>query len=268
MRKFIAFFLISAITSISLFSCSPREIPPDQMPIITPEPSLTPEPDIVEILPLDEVWSKYLNHRLGFSLKIPKQMFRADAGCQQHGSGDVIYFTPEQGLLPVVVLEGTDRVIITTKTDIILSSSSAATEKNPNPLNDQCEIIENSFQYAFDLDYTSYNWEIVLREIGSEADLESLVDAYYGECFSVGDFTPVEGKDYMRGKILGDGKPVEESKCLVRWGYQLLYSSELKIAATWHTGQSIHFSDSFMTETSYDGEMIASFEFIPRSEDS
>jgi hypothetical protein len=233
-----------------------------------PKPSPTPEPDLVEILPLDEDWSMYLNRRLGFSLKIPNQMFRADAGCQQHGSGEPIYFTPEPGLLPVVVLEGPDRVIITSKTDLILSSSSAATEKNPNPLHDQCEIIENSFQYAFDLDYTSYNWEIVFRQIEAEAELESLVDAYYGDCFSAGEFTPVQGKDYLRGKINGDGQPVEESHCLVRWGYQLLYSPELKVAATWHTGQSIHFSDSLMTETSYDEEMIASFEFIPRSEDS
>lgn len=226
----------------------------------------SPGPSYVEVISIDTAWNHYVNHRLGFAMDVPTSMFRDDATCYWHEEGDYSY-RPEAGKLPVVVIEGEDRIYITSQYDMVLTrptqiaSGAGYTYKYGG-----CELRENDVELLANRDYTSYIWEIILRPIATDADLEALIDEVYGECFSLGEISPVEGKDYSRVQVLGDGKPVEESECLLRGGYTFFYSPDLQIAATWLTGQSIHFPSEGLNQGSQDGRMIDSFEFVPRVE--
>ncbi len=258
--------LFMFVFSLVLTSCLDRALTPEGQDLEPdPIPTATVKPLLVEMVEIDQEWNQYINRRLGFRILVPKQMHRYDAGCQQVGEGDEAWYIPEEGTVPVVVLEGPDRVIITGETALILSSSKEPTPKVPHPGNDQCQVIPNTFDYEYERDYTSYNWEIIFFEVRNEKDLEVFVDLVYGKCFSVGEITPIEGKDQMKVKIVGDGKPVEESTCLMRGGYVFRYSLTYQRAATWYTGQTIHFEKPGGGEIPfYDGDMSGSFEFIPK----
>lgn len=190
-------------------------------------------------------------------------MYRWDAVCIPVEKGEGAVYKPGPGYVPVVIIDGNTRVYITSETVIVLSSSQNDPTGRIDYPNDQCEIKTNTLEMLWNRDYSSYIWDIYIKDVASEEDLEQMVDNYYGECFSVGEITPVDGKDYSLVHVVGDQKPVEESKCLLRGMYIFLYSRELNLAATWKTGQSIHFL-SYPDPEGYDQEMYQSFQFIPK----
>ena len=272
MKRYLIILFLSLVLLTSCLSVeeSNRTFTPDiKKPSLTvmpnsstPQPSLTPEPVTSELISLNQEWNSYLNYRLGFSMDIPTSMYRYDALCQWDETlGDYV-MPPEAGVVPVVVIEGEDTVYITSQhfiQDIKKTPVSGGAEYKG------CEYIESNLEFLRDWDYTSYLWEIKFRTIESPEDLEILIDEYFGECFSAGEIKPVEGKSYSWIRILGDEKPVEESTCLLRGGYKLYYSEELQNAAIWYTGQSIHFPTSGGVDYgSQDGDMLDSFEFIPK----
>jgi len=164
----------------------------------------------------------------------------------------------------VVVIEGDDRVFITSKYRVSLTEpTEVSSGQGSRYYFGGCERVENDIDAVSNRDYSSYIWEIALRPINTDQDLETLVDDYYGECFSVGGIKPVENKDYFLVTVVGDQKPVEESKCLLRGMLIFIYSQELKIAATWKTGQMVHFSATGYNERPYDSAMYDSFQFLP-----
>jgi len=239
----------------------------------TPVPESTSTPDIPdpEHISIDTEWGNYSNFRLGFSMNIPKSMYRFDAGCYwNEDSGDYSY-RPEGGKVPVVVIEGEDRIYITSKYDVVLTnktqvpSGAGFISKFAG-----CERVENDLETVKSRDYSSGIWEIAFRITETDQDLEILVDEYYGECFSVGDIIPVDGKEYSIVKVVGDQKPIEVSECLLRGMYIFLYSQEFNIAATWKIGQSTHFNayggEGVVDFGAYDGDMGASFKFIARGQ--
>lgn len=215
------------------------------------------------LISIDERWNHYTNHRLGFSIQVPKTHFRGDASCYWNETADDSSFRPLGDLVPVVVIEGEDRVFITSKSfseltlpTQIPSGAGYRTEF------DGCEMVENNLEFISQSEVTSYIWEIVVWEIASEDDLEQMVDAVFGECFQVGEIVPAEGGKYQGVRVQGDGLPVEESMCLLRGGYIFFYSPEAGKAATWLTGQSYHFLADAETSEAYDAMMVESFEFI------
>lgn len=195
-------------------------------------------------------------------MNIPKTMYRWDAVCEPNERSEGTIYKPGPGMVPVVVFEGGDRVYITSETVIALSSSKVDPAGKTKYPNDQCEIKKNTLEMLWHRDYTSYIWDIYVQPVDAEEDLERMVDNYYGECFSVGEITPVEDKDFFFVRVVGDRKPIEESQCLLRGMYIFAYSKDHGIAATWKTGQSVHFPSGPKNE-GYDGEMWRSFQFIP-----
>lgn len=213
---------------------------------------------------MDSEWNRYTNYRLGFTMLVPKSMFHGSASCYwNEADGDFSYRT-QAGKAPVVVLEGNDRVYITSKYKVSLAEPTAIPSgQGYKPTFGGCEWIKNNLGAVANRDYSSYIWEIAVRPISSKKDLEHLVDNYYGECFSVGEIKPVKYKEYSLVHIVGDQKPVEESTCLLRGMYIFIYSQEYQVAATWKTGQMVHFSASGPNEDPLDKVMYDSFQFIP-----
>lgn len=265
--------LIIILLTLEVSSCSPSRqeltlvIQATDTMVAAPvsEPSSTPEPPNPELISINAEWKKYTNYRLGFSINIPRSMFRHDAGCYWNEENGDYSYRPEEGKVPVVVIEGEDRIYITSKYDVVLTQKTQV----PSGIGyrskfNGCNRLENNLELLRNRNYSSYIWEIAFRTIESDDDLEILVDEYYGECFSVGEIIPVEDKDFSIVKVVGDQEPVEESECLLRGMYVFLYSQDLKIAATWKTGQMVHFSATGVNEGPYDGDMYDSFLFIPR----
>jgi hypothetical protein len=218
----------------------------------------------VEITSLNEEWNRYVNRTLGFAIDTPKMMYRYPAECAWEQTGAGTQLVLEGGIVPVAVIQGSDRVYITSKTIIALSSSKEDPQDNTPHSYDICEKKETTLDGLQKSENTSFLWEIAFKTVETEEDLEELVDSYYGPCFSVGDIKPVEDEEYFTVQVLGDQKPVEESTCLLRGMYIFLYSPDLNNAATWKTGTMVHFSATGPNQDPYDGAMYNSFQFIPR----
>jgi hypothetical protein len=229
------------------------------------QPTTTPKPPDSELISLDEEWNQYINRRLGFSMNIPKSMYRHDANCYWNDEDGDNSYRPEGGVVPVALIEDGDRVYITSKYVTELTQPTQI----PSGLGYRytyggCERLETDQDVIQKREYSSYLWEIVVREIRAEDDLETLIDHYYGDCFHLGEIEPIEGRALSRVKVLGDGKPFDESTCLLTGMYTFFYAPDLGLAATWKTGQSVHFAASPWGEGAYDDEMMASFRFMTR----
>jgi hypothetical protein len=230
---------------------------------VQPKVTIQPTAAISELVEIDDIWNQYTNYRLGFSMRVPRMQYRHDADCYWNETESDSSYRPLGAIVPVVVIEGEDRVFITgeyyselTLPTQIPSGNGYRTEF------DGCEQVTNDLDRMLATESTSFFWEIVVWDIAFPADLEALVDAVYGECFSVGEISPVEGRGYQQVRVQGDGKPVEESTCLLRGGYIFYYSPELGRAATWLTGQSYHFPADAEYAKAYDAQMVENFEFI------
>lgn len=230
---------------------------------IQPREMVPPAEPGSELVEIDEEWNQYTNYHLGFSMRVPRMQYRHDADCYWNETESDSSYRPSGDVVPVIVIEGEDRVFITgeyyselTLPTQIPSGNGYRTEF------DGCEQVTNDLDRMLATESTSFFWEIVVWDIASEADLEALVDAVYGECFSVGERSPIEGREFQRVGVQGDGKPIEESTCLLNGGYVFYYASEIGKAATWLTGQSFHFPADAEYSEVYDERMLESFGFV------
>jgi len=235
-------------------------VQPTETPvIIQAEPDFPP----VQLVEIDQDWLEYTNYRLGFRMQVPRLMFRHDAGCYWNETEGDSSFRPQPGLMPVVVMEDEDRVTITSRYLVHL------TEPTQIPSGagyvtrfGGCEWLETSLEALASDEMSSYRWVIAVRPAASDADLERLIDDYYGDCYSLGGEELLEDQDLYRVRIAGDGLPVEESQCPVNFAYTFLYSVDLEVAATWSQGQSYHFPANEQYDPVYDEQMRESFRFL------
>jgi hypothetical protein len=151
-------------------------------------------------------------------------------------------YRPQGDFVPVIVLESEQRVVITGATFAELTmpthipsgagyrTSFAGCEQLAMDLN----IVGGSGQ-------TSGLWEIWVFPAATSEDLEPWIDTIFGACYSLGEIRPLEERGLMQVQVLGDGKPIEDSACLLNGAYVFLYSPERQRAAVWLIGQSMHF---------------------------
>ena len=120
------FFLLSVV----MISCAPENrgyFPgSDEDPMISTDEINQTETDLQVQLPsptvrppqleaINSTWNQYTNFRLGIAIQVPRLMYRHDAACTwNEGDGDSS-FRPQGGLMPVVVVEEEDRLIITSR---------------------------------------------------------------------------------------------------------------------------------------------------------
>jgi len=258
---FSLFFLCSACqniptepTSTQVISLSPTKSP---SPTKT-KPMAIPESELVQI---NEDWKIYKNHRLGISIKIPANPIWSNvAQCSELNY-------PEIGYVPVAVIEGEDRIYITTETTLQFPYSEREMALEVKPARgENCEVVEHTLEILQDEDYHAlYLFEIAIKPIASEDDLELLVDEYYGDCYYVTETIPLSDRGLTQVKISGNEDPNvdPDATCVARWGYFYYYSEEFLRAATWMGGQSLHFCAEGPNQDCYDSEMVNSFEFIP-----
>jgi hypothetical protein len=235
------------------------KIIPSASPMPTkPVPTAIPESELIQI---DEKWNLYINHRLGFSIKIPANLiWSSGAQCSELNN-------PEAGYLPVTVIEGEDRVYITTGTALQFPySEQDKSLKVTPPRGENCEVVNVTLELLQNEDFYPIDlWEIAIKPIAAENDLEFFTDEYYGDCYSVTEKELIEDRGIIKVEISGNEDPNvdPDATCVVRWGYLYYYSEEFSRAATWMFGQSLHFCASGPNQECYDSEMVSSFKFIP-----
>jgi hypothetical protein len=233
------------------------------MPIDSPIPTQVKSTAVPEseVIPINEDWNVYKNHRLGFSIKIPANpIWSSGAQCSELN-------LPEEGFLPVVVIEGEDRIYITTEIALQFPYSEREESLEVKPARgENCEIVKVTLDLLKNEDYFPLDlWEIAIKPITSENDLELLVDEYYGDCYFITEKIPLGDRELIKIEISGneDLDVDPNATCVVRWAYLYYYSEVFSRAATWMFGQSLHFCASGPNNDCYDNKMLQSFEFIP-----
>lgn len=255
------FLLCSACQSLIPKSSSTQTI--SSIPTDTPSPTLAKPTDVPEseLIQINEDWNEYRNHRLGFSIKIPANpIWSNGAQCSELNR-------PKEGFLPVTVIEGEDRIYITTDTALQFPYSEREKSLEVKPARgENCEVVKVTLDLLQNEDYFPMGlWEIAIKPITSENDLEQFVDEYYGDCYYVNEKNPLSDGGLIEVKISGNEDPNvdPDAACVVRWGYLYYYSEEFSRASTWMVGQSLHFCASGPNQDCYDSDMVKSFEFIP-----
>ena len=264
--KYILLFSVFCIFLGGCVSTAPKPLPTqtiDQPPTQIPTPTETipttiPESELIQI---NDDWFQYKNHRLGFSIKIPANpVWSAGAQCSELN-------IPEPGFLPLTVIEGEDRIYITTETTLQFPFSERDKASKVEPVRgENCEVVKVTLDLIQNEDYFPLGlWEIAIKSIGSENDLEVFTDEYYGECYYVTEKQPLIERGLINVKISGneDLNVDPDATCVVRWAYLYYYSEEFSRAATWMFGQSLHFCANGPNNDCYDNEMLQSFMFIP-----
>lgn len=249
---------------IAVLACGPAAATPTATaPALTATPAPTPVPDAT-LLPLDATWSEYTNHRLGFSLRVPRTMFHPMGDCSWRGEQGDPSYRPLMAEVPVAVFEDVDRVYLAPASyaELILPTVEPL-GAGYHSLFAGCDHVINTLDRARAQESTSGSWEIVVREAHGPADLEALVDEVYGEACRVAETRQAEQPGVLRVRVLGDGLPPEQSACWPNYMYVFLYAPARGLAVTWITGQSIHFISDPETYAGYDSEMVESFRFLP-----
>jgi len=256
-----------ALTLVALLACS--GLPAAPTPTLKPAaetpapPTVTSEPE-ASLVPIDATWSEYVSPRLGFSIRVPNAAYFGNGDCVwTEADGDHSY-RPVMAEVPVAVFEDVDRVYITAAayTELTLPTEEPA-GAGVRTFFAGCEPITNSLELVRTQESIIPVWEIVIREIGSDADLESLIDEVYGEACRLEGTTESDTPGVLCVQMQGDGLPPETTACWLNFMYVFLYDPALQRAATWGSGQSIYFIRETTTYAGYDAEMIESFRFLP-----
>jgi len=272
--------LASAALLLTLLACGPSlegstatSAPPTATfqppaPTATSEPpTSTPEPQST-LVPIDATWSEYVNERLGFAIRVPHSAFWYCGDCVwSEADGDHSY-RPVWAEVPIAVFEDVDRVYITAATTIEFTQRTdeawEAWGGNTRPFFAGCEHITSTLETMRNRERGhSGTWEIVVRDIASDADLEALIDDVYGEACWLGEVVETDTPGIFRVHVQGDGPPPPEPTCWVNYMYVFRYSPELGRAITWITGQSTYFVADPDTHEGYDYTMEESFRFLP-----
>jgi len=261
--------LLLAALLLTLVACGPSPVLPtatSEPPSATPEPpthTATPEAESI-LVPIDATWSEYINERLGFAIRVPNTIFQYGGDCVwSEADGDHSY-RPVWAELPVAIFEDVDRVYITAASYVEFTQPTPEAPPGYRPFFAGCEHITSTLDTMRNRERGhSGTWEIVVRDIASDADLEALIDDVYGEACWLGEVVETGTPGIFRVHVQGDGPPPPQPTCWVNYMYVFRYSPELGRAITWITGQSTYFVADPDTHEGYDYTMVESFRFLP-----
>jgi hypothetical protein len=268
--------LAFAVLIPTLLACGPslatptaRSEPPTATvapatPTATPEPpTSTTEPEST-LIPIDDIWSEYVDERLGFAIGVPHTAWWYGGDCAWNEADGDHSYRPVWAELPLVIIEDVDRVYISAASHVEFTQpTEEAFGGGTRTYFAGCDRIPTTLEWVLNRQITSGTWEIVAREVEDEAGLEALIDEVYGEACRLGEVIETETPGIYRVRVLGDGLPPEETNCWVNYMYVFRYSPELRRAVTWITGQSTYFVADPETAEGYDRAMTESFRFLP-----
>ncbi|MFH1294972.1 MAG: hypothetical protein ABIH84_00055 [bacterium] len=208
-----------------------------------------------ERLGVDSTWDMYKMNYLGFSVRVPRQMYIPNAGCSYEESNGKHSYRPKGGYAEV-------RLFNTKDTALFVNNDFSQ-------LGDETEDSEGYHYYGkctklvvgldnIHLSGTHY-WEFVTSEIGSDKELTQFVRDYYGPgCDVTKKASAVQPGTY---DVWIESGGMEDSSCPINFMYTIKYSPTKKLAVIWNRGQSC----TFVANADWlcnDDEVNSSFRFL------
>ena len=183
-------------------------------------------------------WDLYKNERLGFSMKIPKEVEIGDI--YQKAESPMRVF--EDGKSNFVFVRPLYRRLY----------------RGP-----ERKKIENTFVSLLqESDVDQHLWKIAVQEVRNDRELEAFIQKQYFPLCKLGEKTESEQSGVFDVNIdFGSGEP--DDGCYVSGKYVIKYSPEKQKAAAWDIGQDVN----FVRETEdgrvvvFDNKMAESFRF-------
>jgi hypothetical protein len=202
-------------------------------------------------------WNKYYNSQLGFSIKIPKEVFEI-VSCRQ-----------EKGLTPIRVLQDNNKGIVYIFEDYYKNNQSGQCVKVSRSLDDLRVETENTGKdIVGGLPMPYFGWEIIINEAKNDEDvLEHIKDNFGSGCIVTYKRLQEDGNYDIK---LSGSQKVEEGdpwwgNCYLNFAYKIIYSSEKNKLMSMGLGQECKFYSSDPGTSSsyqcYDEAMIQSFKF-------
>lgn len=224
----------------------------DQTPSPTQENANQNQP-ISSLTSIDETWNLYTNYQYGFSLKIPKVM--------SHSYGSMCDWTndsyrPKTGNVPVKVFEEEESIFISS--DFFYNLAGETVKNNVHYYTECNKIINSISNLKNDQYFQQQSWQIVIKNIHNNTELENFIKERYGQGCKLGDQAAAHQSGVFDVSIKGDGKDLSETECPLNYMTVLKYYPQKNIAVSWHLGQALTFS---FNNQIYDQEMLNSFKF-------
>lgn len=275
-RALLALFALGAVFSLVAcgISSTPTIVPPPQPVPTEPLPEPTPVPTVVptpsgpkpsEFVPLDDTWIQYTNYQLGFTIKVPKTMAHYYGSCKWSEEGGDHSYRPEPAIVPVKVFEDGNTVYIASEYYYELLGE---TVEDGVSYFAECQAVTNNLALLqAPENFYQAKWTIVMQEIQDDVQLDAFIKTRYGAGCSLGEKTPWNLQEGVFDVgILGDGKPMETTECLINYATVLKYYSDGNRVISWHLGQTFTFPGDVEYSVIYDGEMVDSFRFLTGEE--
>jgi hypothetical protein len=207
-----------------------------------------------EITMLDETWFLYSNYQLGFSIKFPRTKTHHRGSCVWiEEDGDHSY-RPRYAMVPVKIFEDDNTVYMTSEYQHDLSGETRETNADGGTriFFSECEAVLNSLELIHDPEYYQEMWEIVVRDIHDDQELDAFLEARYGSGCGLGEKV-MSGQDGVYDIRVG---------CQLGGGTVVKYYPEGKKVIAWNTGQAYTFSADVTNSVNRDQEMVDSFRFL------
>lgn len=207
---------------------------------------------------VDDLWNKYTNSDLGFSLKVLKNMREPYGQCAYSDKNGDHSYRPSESSVPVKIFEEGSTVYIASE---YLYRLKGETKENSRTYYSGCERIANTPAIIKDRNnYFSPEWTIVIKSIIDDSQLDKFLKERYGEGCSLGEKKPSKQTGVFDIVIQGDGKDMGETKCLINYMTVVKYYPAKQKLAAWDIGQACNFYYPNI-ETCRDKEMTDSFMF-------
>lgn len=228
-------------------------------PPVTNESTSSALTSSLEITPLDANWNIYNNPVLGFSLKVPLLMIEPYASCKYVETGSDHSYRPQEGPVPVKIFDSEDTVYIASEYNYQLGGETK--DASGRTYFSKCDKITNTMARLVDrANYHSPQWQIIIKTINSDNQLEQFLKNRYGEGCSLGEKKAFTQEGVFDIQIQGDGLDLAETKCPINYATKVLYYPAKQKVAAWDLGQACSFAyPSF--EDCKDMEMTDSFRF-------
>jgi len=191
-----------------------------------------------EIVSVDDVWNKYINHELGFSIKVPKEVTHPDGACfWNEAEGDHSYRT-EDAVVPIKIFEERKKVYVST--EYFYKLIDVIEEGGRNYYSD-CKKVENSLEKLKDPEYYRQRvWEIAVGSVRSEGELDGFVKEVFGSGCHADERSPASQSGVFDVRIGGDYMDEHpKTTCFVNYGYVLKYFPEERKVVAWIKGHIV-----------------------------
>lgn len=212
-----------------------------------------------KFISLDEAWNKYDDPIAGFSLKVPKLMIEPYASCKYVDTAGDHSYRPQEGPVPVKFF--LDKGVVYLAAEYTYKLGGETKDASGRTYYSKCDKTPNSVIILADREnYHSPAWEISIKTINSDIELEQFLKNRYGEGCKLGEKKPFTQEGVFDIQILGDGLDLGETKCPINYMTKVLYYPAGKKVAAWNIGQACGFAYPDF-DNCKDSEMTNSFRF-------